>query len=80
MIYSVFRANVIDTGGGRRFDHIRPLAYMDADVFLVCFDLGNRESFLNVTSRWLPEINKYEPNVPVLLVGTKFDRLDLKSW
>lgn len=76
MMYSVFRANITDTGGGRRYDHVRPLAYMDADVFLVCFDICNRQSFLNVSSRWLPEIKKYEPQVPVLLVGTK---ADLKS-
>lgn len=73
MMYSVFRANITDTGGGRRYDHVRPLAYMDADVFLVCFDICNRQSFLNVSSRWLPEIKKYEPQVPVLLVGTKSD-------
>jgi small GTP-binding protein len=71
--YSVFQANLIDTGGGRRYDHIRPLAYMNADVFLLCFDISDRTSFLNISSRWLPEIRKYEPNTPVLLVGTKSD-------
>ncbi|KAK3728405.1 hypothetical protein QZH41_017641, partial [Actinostola sp. cb2023] len=65
--------NLIDTGGARRYDDIRPLAYKDADVFLVCYDITNRKSFENVSSRWLADIRKYEPKPPVILIGTKAD-------
>lgn len=72
LIYSVFRTNIIDTGGAMRYNNIRPLAYKDADVFLICFDMTNHTSFDNV-SRWVADIRKYEHRQPIILVATKSD-------
>ena len=71
-----YQTNIWDTGGCAILDWQRPLAYIRADVFMLCFDISNRESFRSVTERWLPELRKYEPDTPVLIVGTKADLRD----
>ena len=71
-----YQTNIWDTGGCAILDWQRPLAYIRADVFMLCFDVSNRESFCSVTERWLPELRKYEPDTPVLIVGTKADLRD----
>ena len=71
-----YQTNIWDTGGCAILDWQRPLAYIRADVFMLCFDISNRESFRSVTERWLPELQKYEPDTPVLIVGTKADLRD----
>lgn len=68
-----YQTNIWDTGGCGIFQSVRPLAYMGADVFMLCFDVTNRESFNNITDRWLPEVHKSQQDIPVVLVGTKCD-------
>ena len=55
------------------FQSVRPLAYIGADVFMLCFDVTNRQSFYNITESWLPEVQSFQPNIPAVLVGTKCD-------
>lgn len=43
------------------------------DVFVICFDLTNEETFKNVRS-WYAEVNQLSSRSPVLLCGTKADR------
>lgn len=74
-----YQANIWDTGGCGVFDSVRPLAYIDSDVFMICFDITNRESFDNLTEVWLPEIQFFQPNTPVLLVGMKCDLRSISS-
>ena len=64
----VITLNLIDTTGQTEHDSIRPLAYNnpDTDVVLICFSLGSLDSFANITSRWIPEVKKYCPNVPII--------------
>jgi len=45
----------------------------NVDVILLCFSLVDRESLLNVTKKWYPEIRQYFNSVPILLIGTKCD-------
>ena len=71
-----YQTNIWDTGGSAAFNFVRPLAYICADVFMLCFDLSNRESLCNVTERWLPELEKYQLDTPIVLVGTKSDLRD----
>lgn len=60
--------------GQEDYDRLRPLSYSNADVFLVCFAVGNKASFENVAEKWAPELRRYCPGVPILLVGTQMDR------
>ena len=62
-----------DTGGGEDYPRLRPLSYPATDVFLLCFDISRRSSFLNVREYWVPELRHYMPETPILLVATKTD-------
>jgi len=69
-----------DTAGQEEYDRLRPLSYANANVFLICFSVVNPTSFENVTSKWYPEVQHFCPNIPIILVGTKYDlRGDDKS-
>ena len=62
--------------GKEDYDRLRPLSYPDTDIFLVCFSLVCKTSLDNVLVKWIPEIEHYSPNAPVILVGTKADLRD----
>ncbi|XP_067680623.1 ras-like GTP-binding protein RHO [Haliotis asinina] len=61
---------------------LRLLKYMTTDVFVVCFDISCPESFENVREKWMPEIRTAQPEIPIIIVGTKLDlrnNSDVKS-
>eukprot|EP00094_Tigriopus_californicus_P001206 TCALIF_01168-PA protein Name:"Similar to Rac1 Ras-related C3 botulinum toxin substrate 1 (Rattus norvegicus)" AED:0.24 eAED:0.24 QI:0/0.33/0/0.75/1/1/4/0/190 len=63
-----------DTAGQSDYDRLRPLAYPETDVFIVCFSLTEKDSVDNVRCKWIPELRHHRgEDVPVLLVGTKMD-------
>lgn len=62
-----------DTAGQEDYDRLRPLSYPQTDVFLLCFSVGSKASFDNVTHKWDPETKHHAPGVPRVLVGTKGD-------
>lgn len=55
------------------YARLRPLSYQGAHAFLACFDVANRASFQNVIEKWIPEVRQFDPNIPILLLGTKTD-------
>jgi Ras-related C3 botulinum toxin substrate 1 len=65
--------NVFYVSGQEGYDQLRRQAYKETSIFLVCFSVVHPESFLNVLDKWIPEIRKSCPDVPVILVGTKID-------
>ena len=66
-----------DTKGHEEWNSHRPVAYNDADVFVVCFDLSDRRSLECAGKRWKKELNDLGPrNVPKVLVGCKKDKRD----
>ncbi|CAF2747025.1 unnamed protein product [Rotaria sp. Silwood2] len=62
-----------DTAGQEDYDCLRPLSYVETDVFLICFSLVNLASFENVRKKWYPEVKHHCPHTPIILVGTKLD-------
>ena len=52
----------------------RKFAYQNAHVVVVCFSIGMQSSLRNVNANWYPEIKKYCPRAPIILVGTQLDR------
>ncbi|KAA6400239.1 MAG: putative Transforming protein RhoA [Streblomastix strix] len=63
-----------DTAGQEDYDAIRPFSYENTDVFIVCFSINRRDTFLNVKSKWVPDIKKrLGPKTKIVLVGTKGD-------
>ncbi|CAA2947136.1 rac-like GTP-binding ARAC7 [Olea europaea subsp. europaea] len=55
------------------YSRLRPLSYRGADIFVLAFSLISRASYENVLKKWMPELRRFAPNVPVVLVGTKLD-------
>ncbi|XP_050681878.1 rho-related BTB domain-containing protein 1 [Leptidea sinapis] len=60
-----------DTFGDHEKD--RRFAYGRSDVVLLCFSITNPISLRNCGAMWYPEIRRFCPNTPVLLVGCKND-------
>lgn len=48
-------------------------SYVATDVFAVTYSVGDRDSFLSVRQRWLPEIRKHFSSAVIILVGTMED-------
>jgi len=65
-----------DTAGQEEFERLRPISYPNTDVFLVCFSITSEVSLNNVKTKWIPELQHYAPNVPILLIATKADVRD----
>ncbi|XP_042881840.1 rho-related BTB domain-containing protein 1-like isoform X1 [Penaeus japonicus] len=54
-------------------DKDRRFAYGRSDVVLLCFSVANPVSLRNCRVMWYPEIRRFCPNTPILLVGCKND-------
>ena len=58
---------------GEDYPRLRPLSYPGTNIFLVCFSVAEPSSFKRVKEYWVPEIKRYCPNIPFILLGTKVD-------
>ena len=65
--------SIWDTGGQEEYDRLRPLSYIDTQIFMICFSIVNPDSYSNVLTKWKPEVTQYCKNVPIIFVGTKLD-------
>ncbi|PSN51753.1 Rho-related GTP-binding protein RhoE [Blattella germanica] len=71
---------VWDTSGTGAYDTVRPLAYQDAKVFLLCFRVSDPDSLENAVSKWHPEIRAHCEATPVILCGCQSDlRNDIET-
>lgn len=59
------------------FSDIRNEQILQSDAFIICFDLTNIESFLNLRTyqRRIERVRGMDDNVPIMIVGTKSDLL-----
>ncbi|KAF8144115.1 P-loop containing nucleoside triphosphate hydrolase protein [Mycena galopus ATCC 62051] len=65
-----------DTTAKDEYDRLRPLAYPQTDVFLICFSVASPDSFTNIRDKWFPEVYYHCPSTPCLIVGTQIDLRD----
>ncbi|XP_069496456.1 rho-related GTP-binding protein RhoG-like [Ambystoma mexicanum] len=70
---STFSLHLWDTAPQEEYDRLRILCYQNVKVWIICFSITSPTSYQNVKHQWYPEVCKYGPNVPILLVGTKND-------
>lgn len=49
------------------------MSYFETDVILLCFAIDKIDSLETIPKKWLPEINNFCSNVPIILVGNKMD-------
>lgn len=68
-----FFVSIWDTAGQEEYSRLRILSYPETDVFLICFDVTNRDSFSNVLS-WFVEVKRNVPDSKTLIVGTQIDK------
>ncbi|KAG5559324.1 hypothetical protein RHGRI_009011 [Rhododendron griersonianum] len=70
---SIVNLGLWDTAGQEDYSRLRPLSYRGADIFVLAFSLMSRASYENVLKKWMPELRRFAPDVPIVLVGTKLD-------
>ena len=54
-------------------DRHRLQAYENVSVIMLCYAVDCRDSFNRIDQHWVPEINHYALNVPLVLVACKTD-------
>ncbi|CAG9130754.1 unnamed protein product [Plutella xylostella] len=59
--------------GTSSYDTVRPLAYSEAKIFVLCFNIGEPETLHNAAAKWYREVRTHGGAAPVLLCGCKAD-------
>ncbi|XP_073526138.1 uncharacterized protein [Phyllobates terribilis] len=77
---SIVNLGLWDTAGQEDYSRLRPLSYRGADIFVLAFSLISRASYENVFKKWMPELRRFAPTVPIVLVGTKLDLRDGRGY
>ncbi|XP_040283313.1 rho-related GTP-binding protein RhoB-like [Bufo bufo] len=62
-----------DTAGQEGYDRLLPFQYAGTDVILMCFSVDSPDSLENIPEKWVPEVKRFCPNVPIILVANKKD-------
>ncbi|KAF0457169.1 Cell division control protein 42 [Gigaspora margarita] len=62
--------------GEEEYERLRPFSYSKAGVVLICFSVTSPTSFENVKEKWFPEVHRYCPGIPYLIVGTQIELRD----
>ena len=52
---------------------MRPLSYPDTNIVVLCYAINSPASYENINFKWIPELRKHLPEIPILLVATKVD-------
>ncbi|KAF9903880.1 GTP-binding protein Rho1 [Linnemannia zychae] len=68
--------SIFDTSDGEHYDRLRPLAYPQTHVFLLCFGIDSPYTFERVEDKWFPELRHFCSETPILLVACKKDLRD----
>lgn len=68
-----------DTAGQERFRTITSAYYRGSQAILMVFDLTDQQSFNDICSFWMGEVEQYaEKDAVLVLVGNKSDLTDLR--
>ncbi|KAJ3037162.1 hypothetical protein HK097_003590 [Rhizophlyctis rosea] len=70
-----YSLNIWCCGGHPRYRPLLEQFFEDASAIIICFDLLNTQSFLELPY-WYNEYKRNAPDALVLLVGTKSDEAD----
>ena len=69
MLVELLIVDQVSDYGGR----LRPLSYPGAFTAVICYSVDDPLSLENVESIWKPELARWIPEAPLILVGTKCD-------
>ncbi|CAF4456440.1 unnamed protein product [Rotaria socialis] len=67
------RLPLFDVSSDDNYACLRPLAYSEPDVVLICFNVDCPTSTANIITQWNPEIRQYCVSCPIVLVACKID-------
>jgi GTPase SAR1 family protein len=67
---------ILDRSSSEEYAYWLRRACPQTAFFLFCFSLVDPTSLQNVQNIWVPEVKKYCPTAPYILVGTKSDLRD----
>ena len=71
------KLQIWDTAGQERFRTITGAYYKGAHAIIIVYDITKEESFNDIGSFWIGEIEKYAlPNVQLFVLGNKLDSPD----
>ena len=71
---SNIKLQIWDTAGQEKYQSITKSFYKGADGVIIVFDLTSEESFLNVQTSWLEEVQKHcTTDIELMLIGNKSD-------
>lgn len=62
-----------DTSGTSSYDTVRPLAYPETHVFILCFSISDPSTLENIITKWYPEVRRYCQTTPLILCGCQSD-------
>ncbi|KAI4460289.1 rho family gtpase [Holotrichia oblita] len=54
--------------GQQDYNSLRPLGYPKTTCFLLCYSINKRETCKSIKEKWVPEIKRYMPDTPFILV------------
>jgi len=75
--YGYVALNMWDTAGQEKYGGLRDGYYVQSDGCIAMFDNTSRLSFKNIP-KWISSIRNVEPNIPVVLCGSKMDCVNRK--
>jgi small GTP-binding protein len=69
------KVRIVDVAGQTKYAAVASSYFRNVDAILYMYDVTNRESFMLIKERWLPESERYcyPYPVPCVLVGNKVD-------
>jgi len=67
------RYTIWDTAGVMETNTTRTLAFREADVFLLCYNISDPSSLFSAINHWVPDLRQQAPSTPIVLVGCQSD-------
>lgn len=65
--------SLFDTAGQEDYDRLRPLSYLETDVFIITYCCNSLASLANVEEKWVTEIRHHCPGTRIMVVGLQED-------
>ena len=71
----LYLLELFDTPGQEDYDRLRPLSYLQMDVFLILFSVASLVSVENVKEKWFSEVRHHCPTIPIIII-----RMNTHLW
>lgn len=69
-----FTVKIFDSPGQHDYEGVREFSYKDSEVYILCYSVGDRDSFKNIKEFWAPEAKSHmKRKRPTILVGCQSD-------